>query len=604
MLRTDKDRLDYGKLLLPPEGYKLEKAVGTSYSLDLESLLSVAISLGLNEEADTELKNNPICLLHAIRSISNKILLFCEAGQIKLPNNPSAICLLLEKMIVPVALPKKAKMNRYPAFHPKTWVLQYINELGIKKYRFIVLSRNLTFDRSWDVSVVLESDEKADNFEKTAPIIDFIQFLNSKINGDFFSNTENKGWLRNFCNELKNVSFSTSSKEFDDFFVMPMGIGKKQYDMNSDSLLLDSFNDLVVMSPFLSASIIENWNKDIKSLKDCSRTLITRKTEVAKLKESDVSNFKIYTMKDIIVDGEDSLSDENIVKQKQDIHAKVYLKRKYSDTEFFLGSMNASYAALNHNVEMMICLLAKNRYLNGKILLNDLFNGEADNPENPFEEAFIEEDNSFTEGDEKNRLEQIIKNICRIKSKATISTKEEKYDLQINFEIEESSDFDGMVYISPLRSKKESVFSSEIKINDLDLLQLSEFYIIRVCGNNEKIERVIMIPTYGIPDIRENAVVNSIVSDKKTFIEYIAFVLGDEYLITFLEKQKMGESGIFRNSNLGTQALYEKLLKTSLNEPDKLKEITYILNMITDETIIPEGFRELYEMFKKTLRIR
>ena len=209
MLRTDKDRLDYGKLLLPPEGYKLEKAVGTSYSLDLESLLSVVISLGLNEEADTELKNNPICLLHAIRNISNKILLFCEAGQIKLPNNPSALCLLLEKMIVPVALPKKAKMNRYPAFHPKTWVLQYINELGTKKYRFIVLSRNLTFDRSWDVSVVLESDEKTDNSEKTAPIIDFIQFLNSKMNGDFFSNTENKGWLRNFCNELRNVSFST-----------------------------------------------------------------------------------------------------------------------------------------------------------------------------------------------------------------------------------------------------------------------------------------------------------------------------------------------------------------------------------------------------------
>lgn len=38
MLKTEKDRLNYGNILLPPEGYKLEKAVGTSYSLDLEPM--------------------------------------------------------------------------------------------------------------------------------------------------------------------------------------------------------------------------------------------------------------------------------------------------------------------------------------------------------------------------------------------------------------------------------------------------------------------------------------------------------------------------------------------------------------------------------------
>ena len=50
-------------------------------------------------------------------------------------------------------------------------------------------------------------------------------------------------------------------------------------------------------------------------------------------------------MKDLIVDGEEAFSDgDNDTteeKQKQDIHAKVYLKTKYSDSELFLGSLNA-----------------------------------------------------------------------------------------------------------------------------------------------------------------------------------------------------------------------------------------------------------------------
>lgn len=307
-------------------------------------------------------------------------------------------------------------------------------------------------------------------------------------------------------------------------------------------------------------------------------------------------------MKDTIIDGEDSFSDEKTEKQKQDIHAKIYLRRKDSYTEFFLGSMNASYAAVNQNVEMMICLMSQNRYLNGAILLKDLFNGAPENPENPFEESRIEDVLEISEGDEKNKMEQMIKNICRMNGRAVITAKDEKFDLSISFDTEEVEEKYSNVFVSPLRSKKEVEFAAEVKIYELEMLQLSEFYTIKVKGENETMERVIMIPTYGLPDDRESAVVNSIVNDKKTFIEYIAFVLGDDYLLTYLEKQKMGESGMFRNSSFGTPAIYEKLLKTALNEPERLQEITYLMNMITDESIVPEEFREMYEMFRKTLR--
>ncbi|NLM21235.1 MAG: hypothetical protein GX207_05750 [Peptococcaceae bacterium] len=601
MFKTDKDRLNYGSILMPPVGYKLEKAVGTTYSLDLEALTAVAITLGLHEEIDTELDKNPICLLNAIEKISDKILLFCEAGQIKLPKTPSTLCFLLEKMVVPVALAKKSRKGRYPSFHPKTWVLQYSNDKKERKYRFIVLSRNLTFDRSWDVSLVLDSNEQAKQQEKTQPIIEFLMFLRKQISGDYSSDHHKKNLIGRLANELKDVSFDLNRKEFYDFEVLPLGIGNNQYNMSNDTLFRDTFHELVVMSPFLSPNVIEELNKDKRGLTGCSRTLITRKTELGKLKQAQVSNFDIYTLKDVIIDGEDALSDQDTDKQKQDIHAKIYLKRKYSDTDLYLGSMNATNAAINENVELMVRLAAKNRYLNGSIFLNDIFGGNADGPQNPFEKIEMDNKAVITDDDKKDQKEQVIKQICRMKKEAIIVKKEEKYDLTIDFE--EEGNWLAEVLISPLRSKKKASFSSKIKFYDLDILQLSEFYSLKVSDDEGEVERILMIPTKGLPAERESAVVKSIIKDKKTFLEYIAFVLGDDYLFSYLKNKRINESGFFRKSEDIGLAIYEKMLKTSLDEPERLNDISYIMDLISDREIIPDEFCGMYEMFRKTLRL-
>lgn len=42
MFRPDsnRDRTDYSGILMPPDGYRLDRAVGTTYSLDLEGKCS------------------------------------------------------------------------------------------------------------------------------------------------------------------------------------------------------------------------------------------------------------------------------------------------------------------------------------------------------------------------------------------------------------------------------------------------------------------------------------------------------------------------------------------------------------------------------------
>ena len=80
MFRTNsnQDRVNYSNALLPPDGYVLEKAVGTTYSLDLEALTAVCIALGLKEDPDSDLLQNPISMLNALVKVSEKILVFCN----------------------------------------------------------------------------------------------------------------------------------------------------------------------------------------------------------------------------------------------------------------------------------------------------------------------------------------------------------------------------------------------------------------------------------------------------------------------------------------------------------------------------------------------
>ena len=155
MLNPKKNRLDYGSILSPPSNYQLDFAIGATYSLNLDALVGASISLGLQIENDTELNENPIVLLEALRSTGDKVALFCESGQIKLPNKTTPLYILLEDMVFQVANNNNIKHSRYASFHPKVWLIRYTDKKEII-YRFIVLSRNLTFDRSWDLSFSMD----------------------------------------------------------------------------------------------------------------------------------------------------------------------------------------------------------------------------------------------------------------------------------------------------------------------------------------------------------------------------------------------------------------------------------------------------------------
>jgi len=84
MLRPD-SRLLYLDALRPPQGYTFDRGIGTTFSLDLLSLLFAPLSLALHEtRVDKEL-NYPIVILEAFKRTADKLTVFCQRGRISIP---------------------------------------------------------------------------------------------------------------------------------------------------------------------------------------------------------------------------------------------------------------------------------------------------------------------------------------------------------------------------------------------------------------------------------------------------------------------------------------------------------------------------------------
>src|SRR5687767_6042393 len=73
--------------LRPPSGYRLDHAVGTTFSLDLAALLAAPVGFALldREADDGRPVTDPVALLEAVRRNADRIDIFCQAGQIALP---------------------------------------------------------------------------------------------------------------------------------------------------------------------------------------------------------------------------------------------------------------------------------------------------------------------------------------------------------------------------------------------------------------------------------------------------------------------------------------------------------------------------------------
>lgn len=588
MLNPNVDRLDYGRLLAPPPGFHLDFAVGATYSLDLDALVGAALALALGEETDSALLENPVCLLEALRTAGNQTVLFCEDGQIALPRRATSLYILLEKMVCPVRTGKDTGQG-YPAFHPKFWLLRYAGEQGIPRYRVVVLSRNLTFDRSWDVAFSMDGEKGKDSGGKNEPLRDFLRYLAGRL-PDTPAGKEKRGRISALIRELPLVAFSTGEKMFSDFEFLPTGIPRRS--IRTSPLFTGAFRELLVMSPFLSAGVIRDFNGRARR---CA--LFTRSASLAKLKPADCSRFRLYTLRDGVIDGEADLSGEEGAAQRQDIHAKLYM----ADQDLYIGSLNASHNAVCRNVEFMLRLRSSGHYLSMDRLLAALRGNDPGGSGDPFQEAALND--SVQEGEGQNQLDGFIKELVRCQPAASVTADGERYALGLTFGALPACPCTAVV--RPLLAKGLAApLAEKMTFLGLELAQLSEFFVVSVSDGGDPIHRLLLVHAEGMPEEREGSVVSAVVKDVG-LVRCIAFLLGDDAVLSTLEQNAVREDGNSMRRQDGIPPLYEKMLLAAATDKSKLQNIDSLLRMMeggeTDEEL--EEFMALYNTFKKAVKL-
>ena len=122
--------------------------MATTFTLDLSAALVPPLAfVARGPSAST----NQVSLLTAVRSISDRIDIFCQAGQIAVPRTSSRLIDFVEPMVHAVREPRPGHL-----FHPKVWFVEYVAGDGTPAYRLVVQSRNLTNDASWDAVLSLD----------------------------------------------------------------------------------------------------------------------------------------------------------------------------------------------------------------------------------------------------------------------------------------------------------------------------------------------------------------------------------------------------------------------------------------------------------------
>ena len=158
MLEPD-DRSLLLEALRPPDGYRLDRAIGTTFSLDLDTLLTAPLAFAMFDVEQSESGvPDVIALIEATRRYAGRISLFCQAGRIALPLQHQPVFANVEGTVHEATAPRDGGV-----FHPKVWALRYASPRGEEpQFRLLVLSRNLTFDRSWTRSCDSMENERSE----------------------------------------------------------------------------------------------------------------------------------------------------------------------------------------------------------------------------------------------------------------------------------------------------------------------------------------------------------------------------------------------------------------------------------------------------------
>lgn len=323
--------------LRPPIGQRLDAAVATTFTLDLTAALVPPLAFAAFELTST---GDPIAVMEAVRSSADRLDIFCQAGQISVPAQASDLLAFLEPAVHEVRRPKPGHL-----FHPKLWLLRYTG-VGEPTFRLLSLTRNLTHDHSWDVTLRLDGRSSARRQAANGPLADLVRALPGLATRSLPTDRQER--LLGLAADLRRVVWELPDDVAElRFHVLGLRRSRPELDFRG-------YRHLVV-APFVNDAGLElvapPGSPDV--------TLVSRVEDLDRLRRTTLDRLRSLRVVTALAgvnesgDGVDG-TEQNIL---AGLHAKLFVVERNRRAHLFIGSANATDAAFRGNVEVLVELV-------------------------------------------------------------------------------------------------------------------------------------------------------------------------------------------------------------------------------------------------------
>lgn len=592
MLNPDNRNL-YTSALTPPPGMVFDEAVATTFSLEPTFLLQAPVYLALMA-SDSQQTNDPFACFEAIRRYADRITVYVQQGRIQVPATHSASPLLglLEKMIVEANAPKGG------VFHPKVWAIRYITPSDdTVMYRLVILSRNLTTDSSWDLSLQLEGKLSKAKCKGNQPLQYLFRHLPELAAGKV-DQTRQQQAIR-FADELRCVVWDLPPGYDSLTFYLP-GISPFKWQPPQATRI-------AIISPFCSDDALQY-------LVPCNSTqnvLISRPETLLALNDETLTPFDNVLHLDEAAEPDASSLDDVIT--ASGLHAKAYLFESGWDCELVLGSANATRAALcqGKNVEILVSLKGR-KSKTGSI--------ESMLSQEGFGNYLVEFDKNLEPEIDALRVEaeKALEHARQLLAHAALSLhcgQGQTEEIWALFLCGLIPPLPGIEHIRVWPITVAPTFACELPTEGTaqDML-LGEFSAFTLTGliafeldtrhPNVSARFVLNLPIANVPDDRNASILKTIINKQEDFLRYLYMLLGTEHVALLRnEGRTTTKNVLYSLAHKDNTPLLEELTRLYSRTPERLKDIAALVDGLRNHAldIVPDDFLNLWAVFESAM---
>ena len=577
------NRIDYGRILMPDEGWQTSWAIGTTFSLDLEVLMGIPLALfhGKYLSETTHLSNLRTDMLDALDKVREKLFVFVHENNISAKCAYSMLMGFLDQNIWNIKL-DSPNQN----FHPKVWLIRYENTLDPQgyKYKLIVMSRNMTAATDFDIAVSMDSFQTGKEHDDNASLIRMMTAL--------MNHTKRNKIIKQFSKELKWVRFSAPYP----FDSKPVLFWPHTYNKLDVSPLLrnDKYNELLVISPFIDNNTLDFLNSKMAEGIEKKPILVSREHEMDMLKPETLKKWDCYQWNSMLEEASDyeeyesGQANNESLGRSISLHAKIYiakaaLGRDWSQwNNWFIGSTNSTQAGLRVNYEAQVQLRSNHEDTSPESVLESLLN-----PVAPLVKQYtIKDSAAINEEKEKEKvLRNIIYDVSHLPYEGNyIVDSQERYVTHVivnkkAWETFCAKNTNVKVVFSPFSNKDDKWIladGNEHSFKPLYCQQLSTFIRVSVTWDGIEKEFLLHLPIT-IPEERHGKIMSEILDNEEKIMRYLMFCLDARLDI---EMQKIGSNLRLRRQSIDNSSIqpyslpiYERLMLAASRDKAALVNI-------------------------------